>query len=106
MKYDNLINELRQMKTDLDEMINQVSSLFPHQEKINDCHSVLKIRMQRISHDKNKMLNQGENEENAHAFCSSCVVKLKEKYNDGKEAMHEVTDEVIAEIEDGCSMKK
>lgn len=58
MKYDGLIEELQQMKIDTDEMILQLYGLFPDEEKINECHSKLKIRMQRISHEKSILLGK------------------------------------------------
>lgn len=54
---------------------------------------------------KQKMIDQGENEENSHAFCECCLLKLKDQFSDGKQAMQNLTDADIQRIEDSCSEK-
>ena len=52
---------------------------------------------------KDKMLANGESEKNAHAYCQCSLLKLKELYPNGKEAMEKLTDAEIEKIEAGCS---
>lgn len=54
---------------------------------------------------KEKMKSHGENEENAQAFCECCLLKLKDLYSNGKEAMDNLTDTEIEKIEGDCSDK-
>lgn len=49
-----------------------------------------------------KLLTNKETEENAHCFCECCLLKLKESYFSGEEAMKELTDEQITRIESDC----
>ena len=51
---------------------------------------------------KDKMISQGESDENAHAFCECCLLKLKDLYPNGKEAMENLTDSEIERIEGEC----
>lgn len=51
---------------------------------------------------KNKLLTNQETEERAHRFCECCLLKLKERYPSGEEAMKNLTNEQIAAIESDC----
>ncbi|MCB0794080.1 MAG: hypothetical protein KDB88_05035 [Flavobacteriales bacterium] len=52
---------------------------------------------------KEKMIANGEATEDAHAFCACCLLKLKDLFTDGEEAMQKLTDVQIASVEADCS---
>lgn len=51
---------------------------------------------------KDKLLNSGETEESAHAFCECVLLKVVELYSTGQEAMENLTDSEIEKIEKSC----
>lgn len=51
---------------------------------------------------KEKMLLNGNDSAMVHSFCECCLLKLKDTYADGKEAMNKLTDAEIQEIEKSC----
>lgn len=52
---------------------------------------------------KEKMLAAGEDEESTHAFCECILLKVVAKYSDGVEAMNNLTDHEIEQIEKSCT---
>ena len=51
---------------------------------------------------KDELIKKGESAENAHAFCECCLLKVKEQFSDGHEAMKNLTDLDIETIEKDC----
>lgn len=55
---------------------------------------------------REKMILNGNDSAMVHAFCECCLLKLKDSYSDGREAMNNLTDIEIQEIEKSCFDKQ